>query len=322
MRIALLGTLAACTGPGTATDGKVDDTGTPPGPTFTLPPDLVLEDDGNIAFSQTWTLAASEIHANAAEVFLSWDGKTSDAWGVERAPDSYGRLVFWKLGTTRSDALARLAVDDLDPVVLDRWELDVAGQTDAELSATGFDPPTALVEDDAVSWLLALVDDAGPRDDLRDGVFLVPRVAQPGINLAIPDTAGHTEWSMRFGDDELRTDEGHERYSIDFSALTVNAYGQPFDVARVDRVFVGRFDGVDEADDLGGDLLDLPAVAAGWWTVGTGGFAHVDLAGATDAAGARFPGFTGDAQWLLGGVCTSCLGPAPQFLTIVEVRVP
>lgn len=322
MRIAPILFVSACAVKTLPAD-QTTDSGTPSTTSpFTLSPDLVMEDDANLAYSQEWTLAASEIRANAAEVYLSWEGKPQDAWDVQRADDSYDKLLFLELAATRDEVVERLAIDDLDAVIVNAWEADVAGETDLPLSATGFDPPTQLPEDTATSWLVALVDDAGSRNDVRDGVFLVPRAAQPGINLAIPDTAGSTSWSMLFGNDELRTDSGHERYSLDFGGLTVDGYGKPFDVARVDRVFVGRFEGVDEADDLGGDVLDLQAVASGWWTVGSGGFANVDLALAQDDAGGRFPGFTTDAQWLVGGFCSTCLGPAPMFLGIVVVRDP
>jgi hypothetical protein len=314
--------LAACTGPTAPADKATDSGTTPTGPTFTLPPDLVLEDDANYAFDQSWELAASEIKANPAEVFLAWDAKATDAWGLERAPDSYGGLALFELSVPRAEVLTRLADDDLDPVVVNTWQVDVAGATEATLSDLGFDATTLLSEDDAVTWLVALTDDVGARTDLRDGVFLVPRAAQPGIILTIPATAGETEWSVRFGNDELRTDSGHERYTVDFSGLTVDAYGKPFDLARTDRVFVARFDGVDEADDLGADVLDLRGVASGFWTVGTGGFGTADLGLATDEAGAAFPGFTSDTQWLVGGECTTCLGPAPQFLAVVDVRDP
>lgn len=318
----LLALAVACTGPTGTTDASDPHTGTSDPSTFTLSPDLVLDDRDNYAFDQSWTMAASEIKANPATILVSWADVATDAWGVARAADSYDVLTLWKLSTSRPDALARLADDTLDAVIADSWEAPIAGETDAALPDLGLDPATTLVEDDAVTWMLALADDAGPRRDLRDGLFLVPRAAQPGITVSIPEGGASSTWSASFGTDTVRTDSGHDRYSLDFSALTTDAYGQPFDAARVDRVFVGRFDGVDEADDLGRDVLDLPAVAAGFWTVGTGGFGQVDLSLAEDASGARFPGFTTSAAWLVGGVCTSCLGPAPKFLAIVEVRDP
>jgi hypothetical protein len=313
--------LVACTGPTVPTDGT-DHTGTEPTTTFTLPPDLVLDDRDNYTFDQRWTMAATEVKANPATILVGWSAKATDAWAAARAADSFARLSLWKLSTTRSDALLRFADDTLDAVITERWDADVAGDTDTTLEALGVDVTTALAEDDAVSWMLTLADDAGPRLDVRDGLFLVPSATQPGISVTIPDGGAEVTWSAAFGTDTLRTDPGHDRYTLDFAALTVDAYGVPFDVGRIDRVFVARFDAVDEADDLGGEVLNLPAVAAGWWTVGTGGFGNVDLSLATDDAGASFPGFTPDAAWLVGGVCSSCLGPAPKFLAIVEVREP
>lgn len=295
------------------------DTGTEP--TFTLSGDLVIDDRASYTFDQSWSFAAIEVRA-AFEVYVAWDQHLTDAWGEQRAPDSYDLLTLTKLATDREDVMERLANDDLDAVIAGTWSVPVTGRVEAALSdLPGFDPAAELVEDEAVTWLLALADEAGPRIDVRDGLFLTPRIAQTGFRISIP-VAAETTWSVRFGDDALRTDSGQSSYTLTFGDLTVDAYGKPFDLARVDRVFVARFGGVDEADDLGGDVLRLPQVAEGFWTVGTGGFPSVTLDQATSPDGDPFPGFTSDAAWLVGGACTTCLGPAPMFLSVVEVRDP
>ena len=324
MRILLpIAGLAACTVPTAPLDPTTADTGaTSTGPTFTLPPDLAPADDANYAFDQSWSIAATQIKANPVTLTVGWAGKSTDAWGTARAADSYDTVALWKLSTSRADALARLGTDTLDAVITGRWDAPVAGETSATIPDLGIDVAAELSPDPAVSWLLALADDAGPRLDLRDGLFLIPDPTEGGITATVPEGGARTTWSARFGADTLRTDSGHDRYSLDLAGLTVDAYGQPFAPDAVDRVFVGRFEGVDEADDLGADVLALPDVVAGWWTVGTGGFAQVDLSLATDDAGGRFPGFTSDAQWLVGAICTTCLGPAPKVLVIVEVRDP
>lgn len=324
MRItAPIAALAACTVPTTPIDPPTADTAaSTTAPTFTLSPDLAIDDDANYAFDQSWTMAATQVKANPATILVRWTDKATDAWGAPRDDDSYGALALWKLSIPRSEVLARLSTDTLDAAITDRWSAPVAGETEIALEDLGFDVTAELAVDPAVTWMIALTDDAGSRTDVRDGLFLVPDAAQGGISVTIPEGGAETTWSARFGADTLRTDSGRDRYSLDLSGLTTDAYGEPFAVDAVDRVFVGRFEHVDEADDLGGDVLALSTVAAGWWTVGTGGFAQVDLSLAQDDAGGRFPGFTSDAQWLVGAVCSSCLGPAPKAIAIVEVRDP
>ena len=102
----------------------------------------------------------------------------------------------------------------------------------------------------------------------------------------------------------------------------MDAYGKAFDAARVDELFVGRFDGVVEADDLGADVFDLAAVASGWWTADPNGATQLPLGDCADASGAPFPGFTSGTAWLVGGRCTTCFGPAPMFVAVVDVRQP
>lgn len=319
MRILLPIAWVGCGGASTSADGNTPDhTGTPP--SFTLPGDLVVTDDANIAFDPEWLFAASNVKANA-EIFLSWDTKTQDAWGEPRAADSFDELVLWKLSANRSDAMSALAADDLDTIAAGTWRVSVSGLTSARLSDLGFDAAAELGEDPATSWLAALVDVDGDRIDVRDGMFLVPMASEIGIRVSFPLTTNHYVWTMRFGDDELRTDAGHDRYTVDWSALTVDSYGKPFVGSRVDEVFVGRFDDVNEADDLGAELLVLSGVASGWWTTTPSGGSAV-LTEARDSAGGTFPGFETGTSWLVGGRCTTCTGPAPMWLTVVEVRDP
>ncbi|MCB9684752.1 MAG: hypothetical protein H6738_14875 [Alphaproteobacteria bacterium] len=307
-----------CGGPTTTGDAPADHTGTPP--TFTLSGDLVVTDDANMAYEPEWQLAASNVRANT-EIYLSWDTKTQDAWGAPRAADSFDELVLWEVSGSRAQTLDALAADDLEPLLAGTWRTSVAGETSARLSDLGFDAATDLNEDAGTSWLLALVDVDGGRTDVRDGMFMIPMASELGIQISFPLTTNHYTWTMRFGNDELRTDEGKDRYTIDWSALTVDSYGKAFDAARVDEVFVGRFDDVAEADDLGAELLVLSDVASGWWTVSPTGTSAV-LSDARDAAGGSFPGFEADTSWLVGGRCTTCTGPAPMWLTVVEVRRP
>ncbi|MCA9488477.1 MAG: hypothetical protein KC621_01095 [Myxococcales bacterium] len=318
MRILLPIAWVGCGSP-TPTDGSPD-THTGTTPTFTLSGDLVVTEDASFQYEPEWLFAASNVRANT-EIFLSWDTKTQDAWGEARAADSYGELVLWKVSGSRTDAMSALAVDDLDAIVTGTWRTSVAGQTSARLSDLGLDPATELAEDAGTSWLLALVDAQGGRTDVRDGMFLVPMASELGIQVSFPLTTNHYTWTMRFGDQALRTDAGKSRYTVDWGALTVDSYGKPFEPSRVDEVFVGRFDDVVEADDLGAELLVLADVASGWWTVAPSGTSAV-LSDARDAASGTFPGFEADTSWLVGGRCTTCTGPAPMWLTVVEVRQP
>jgi hypothetical protein len=322
--VALLG-LLACSG---SDDDKrivpITDTSGTPSTDFTLPPDLATSDATIYTYAAEWGFPSIRVRPEF-ELILGWDSLASDAWGEVRSPDSFDRLVLFELGTDEFDMEARLSSDDLEPVITARWDLPIAGQTGAVLSdltqgTTAFDPATLSV-DGTRTWLLALADDAGPRLDIRTGLVLVPDASVSGTIVTIPDGAGTHTWLATIDNqDEVDTSEGHAVYTLDWSGITTDAYGKPFEPSRADELFVARFDEVDEADDLADQVLELPTVAAAWWSLDPAGATDVSLDQATDAGGAAFPGFEEGHIWLVGERCTTCMGPAPLWLTSIRVR--
>lgn len=313
--------LAACTG-GSATkpDAGPSDTGTTP--SFTLPTDLVITDREDYAYEATWTIPSTPVASGSPVIQLDWGTHTVDATGATRAADSYPWLALYEAATTAGDLADRLAADDVYEVLVDSWALDVSGETSAGISDLGIDPRT-MTEDEGRSWLLVLADREGERVDVRDALVLVPDEAQQGFVVTFPDGLASYEAVVRMnGTDTLRTDADRGEYSLDWSALTVDAYGKPFVAERVDEVFVGRFDDADEADDLGPAITDLAAAASGFWTADPGGATQISLSECRDAGGAAFPGFTSGTSWLVGGRCTTCFGPAPLFAVVVDIRQP
>jgi hypothetical protein len=317
----LIVSLAGCDGgAGTNTDPGPSDTGTRP--TFTLPTDLVLTDREDYTFDATWLVPSVQVASAPPEIFLDWADHTVDATGAPRAADSYPLLAFYEVAATGSELVQRLADDELDAVITRTFTAAVAGGTSAVISDLGIDPAT-MVEDDTKSWLLALADQDGARVDLRDALVIVPTAGATGFVVEIPDGLADYSYLIAMnGTDTIRTDADRGDYSLDWSQLTVDAYGKAFDAGRVDELFVGRFDDVIEADDLGSEVLDLAAVADGWWTLDPAGATGVELGDCLDAGGGRFPGFTAGTAWLVGGRCTSCFGPAPMFVAVVDVRQP
>jgi hypothetical protein len=313
--------LMACDGGAdTKLDASATDTGTTP--TFTLSTDLLLTDREDYVFDATWQIPSTPIASASPAILLDWSTHTVDATGAERAADSYGILALYEIAATAGEVLERLAIDDLDAVITRTFTAPVEGEDSAELSDLGIDPRT-MVEDATKTWLLALADEDGARTDVRDALVLIPSASTPGILVTIPDGLASYEYRVLLdGNDTLRTDADRGAYTLDWSALTVDAYGKPFAADRIDEVFVGRFDDVIEADDLGGEVLDLAAAASAWWTIDPAGATGVALGDCAGAGGAAFPGFTSGTAWLVGGRCTTCFGPAPMFVAVVDVRQP
>ncbi|MEQ1569539.1 MAG: hypothetical protein ABMA64_28135 [Myxococcota bacterium] len=275
-------------------------------------PDLVVDAGGGSEYTGEWVLPSISVKPNS-ELVIGWDAVTSDAWGEARDPTDFGAVVLLELGAQRLDALDALAAGALEDVRVDQWEIPLDGAT-TDLTASsfpGFDPEARLSEDPDTTWLLGLCDTDGSRYDLRTGLVLVPTAGQTALFLDVPDGAGTYTWQSKY-DDGLRTEAGYDAYTFDWSALTADAYGQP--LGPFDELFVGRYDGVTEGDDLTGEVHDLEARADEWWTGDPGGATRVDLGELTG-----FPGFV-EGVYLIGLRCTTCWEPAPGLVVPVEVR--
>jgi hypothetical protein len=315
MSMLSLSLLVGCTGAGPTDDIVPKTTSTSSSLTGfpELGPELVVTDEHTHSFVADWVIPSSPIRADL-DATIDWSGVTADAYGVARDPAAFEVVALFHAVASRTEVARLLEVDQLETVVDASWTASVSGQTEVRLSAIdAFDPAVWLVEDPSAVLLFALCDRVGERLDIRTGVVLEPSEAEGGSVL--PLSAGaRMEWAAELDGDTLRTQTGHDDYPLDWSAVTTDGYGEPYDAARADELFLARYDDVDEADDLTGRLLDLEATAAGWWTAPLAGEASVSL---SDLAG--FPGLEAGV-YLVGARCTTCLGPAPLWAAGLEVR--
>jgi len=99
---------------------------------------------------------------------------------------------------------------------------------------------------------------------------------------------------------------------LDWSKLTTNGQGGPFEHGDIDEIMVGRYEG-QTAASLEGQFLDLELIATELWTMPHIGGSAADL---SEVKG--FPGFTAEGAWVLALRCSTCPNPAPLFLTMIE----
>ncbi|MEZ4239199.1 MAG: hypothetical protein R3F59_24200 [Myxococcota bacterium] len=316
----LLPTLLACTPAGTS--DIVPKTGSSSTSTLTgFPPlgaDLVVTDDSVHTFDAQWILPSATLRADL-DATLTWSAVATDGWGEARDPATFQVAALFRTEASRADTARALAVDQLDALVTDAWTADVAGDTQVRLSALqgpggAFDPAVDLVEDAGATLLFLLCDRDGARLDPRTGLTIEPRQDEAGSVLPVPDAVPRIEWTAALDGDTLRTEATYDDWPLDWSAVTTDGYGQPYDNARADELFLARYDDVDEADDLSARLVDLPATAVDYWTAPLSGTsAHLsDLAG--------FDALASGGIYLVGARCTTCLGPAPLWVAGLEVR--
>jgi len=80
---------------------------------------------------------------------------------------------------------------------------------------------------------------------------------------------------------------------------------------NIDGLMLGHY--TEARSELQAQLLDLELITDEIWTVDLSGTAGFDLA--------ALPGFTGfstGGTWIRALTCTSCINPAPLFLTVLE----
>ncbi|MEQ1501584.1 MAG: hypothetical protein ABMB14_05105, partial [Myxococcota bacterium] len=256
----------------------------------------------------------------AIDVFVAWDTVAADAYAVTRDPTSYDTLALFRIALSRTDVVDALALGTIEASITGSWTTSADGLTESALSELrGFDPTTDYQVDPTHTFLLALCDVDGDRLDIRTGLVLEPNAAQSGTFVAIPNGGSATSFVSKLDGDVIRTASGYDAYTVDWSGVTTDGYGQPFDADRADRLFVGWYTDVDEADDVASRILDLDATAAGWWTMPTGGATAAALGDATGADGA-FPGFGPDGVYVVGVACSTCLAGAPLWIAGLDVR--
>jgi hypothetical protein len=101
-------------------------------------------------------------------------------------------------------------------------------------------------------------------------------------------------------------------WRLDWSGLTRDGQGAPFEPTRVDTVMVGRFE--EDLTGLEASFLDLEALAEELYAYPVSGGTTVDLAALSEGS---FPGFAAEGTWILALRCSSCANPAPLFLTVL-----
>jgi hypothetical protein len=290
-----------------------------PVPETVLSAALVVTDEHTHTLETDWTFASTEVAA-AEHLLFSWDGISVDAYDHPHEPTTFSSAVLLHASVPADVLELHIALDDLAPVVLEAWGVAAGGETQLHSSIfEGFLPTVSMLENADESWLFALGDQVGERFDLLAGLMLFPVGTQEGTLVAVPDGSAGLTWQGRFDGPELQTTGGQEGYTVDWSALTRDGYGKPYVPALATELFVGRFDVVNEADDLGDRLPDLRAAASGWWTLPIEGRSSASLSELQGEDGA-FPGLEADVVYLVGAMCGTCMGRAPLWSAAIDVH--
>jgi hypothetical protein len=272
-----------------------------------------LEDGNN--YDYTPTLTATSVSVPAFEdVRVSWANLSVDLLGHDMDPallDRASLLVGRDL--TAEEMLEALALDRLD--MSDLRIMLLCTPTDAACLLSDFGlagstlDPAKYFEPDSGAWLIA------PGQSTEAGVaslvFLVPDPdAPPTDQVDMSDAPATLEVDADLSTLEPLYVAAESAPRVDWSSITMDALGNTVDGSRFDRLLLGRYEL--SIDELETRFLDLETIATQTWEQDVTGLTELDLSSLEDA-----PPFDTDATWLLALQCSTCMNPAPRFLTVI-----
>ncbi len=291
------------------------------GPSFDGSFELV--DAANYHYRSTLDVSAERVTAGA-DLDLDWSALGTDLLGdpVDPTVDVTHVTLIAFPGMSESDVEAAAADDTLlqsDTSVLALLETD--GRTRAALSDFGlgftstFDPAEWLVDADA-TWLLRATTGLLQTRMLRF-LRLVP--SGGAVEVALTSDSASLAFTVDLSTLEpYRVPATDTAWTADWSTLTRHANGNPIALDTVDGVQLGRLDVSLAA--LEADFVHLESLAAALYEADVPGTRTVDSRDLRARDGAAWDGFRAGELWVLALRCSTCVNPAPPFVTVIEVR--
>lgn len=297
-----------------------------------LSPDLKMGDENSYAYTGEMTIGSVAVAAQV-DASVDWCALTTDIRGRPVVPELIDRVLMVEIAATPDEVVHMIETNTLsqeDTVSQFFFMNEEAARCTANLSEFEIIGNSFRVDDFVPSentWLMTVTYYEAGVFDFVMPQFVVPSAGEPNDVVGFLDSTSSLAFDADLHSLEpMRTSADFDAWTFDWSAVTKDVYGNPYDDEVGNRVLVGHvpFDDIadleavflrldDEADALYRlDQVDgVPVVM---------GETDADLMLATDASGAAFPGFTTDGIWLVGVECSTCTSPAPLLLGVVEVE--
>ena len=282
-----------------------------------------LTDANNFHFTGSLDLPVITT-ASGSDLDVCWDQLDQDVQCHAMDPaadiDTVGLVRFGSL--TQAEVQEGLSTNDLQQSEMSgyvQYDNTAASATCTTLSAMSFfGTPvdvTSEYTEGAGTYLLLLTTGSTPGVGARMLGFLQPEAASTNTAVDVPSGCGVLAF-----DADLHSLTPAPVYTdttlVDWSAVTSDGQGNPFDPGRVDGLLVGEYDDQTVAD-VEADFLNLEARATHLYTLAPElGGTSADISLASDGT-STFAGFTGDGVWMLALTCSTCYNPAPLFLTVL-----
>jgi len=108
---------------------------------------------------------------------------------------------------------------------------------------------------------------------------------------------------------------GNANLTLDWSQMTTNALGAPFDTSRITSAIVGHY--TQTPSQLQTQFLDLQTIGTDFYTANIDTGTVLDFTTLKDSSGNSFPGVDANGTWLVGLICGNCRNPAPWYMTVL-----
>ncbi len=300
---------------GGAADGGADG-GAPSG-------DISLGDAHNYSFHGVLDGPSVPL-AELQDVTLSWSGLTHDLLCHDLDPvadiDNIALMIFPDL--TEAEVEQGLADDSLSQVDLGAYlSFEPGDATDVSLTDLTFFGTDADIEEQFYeghgAWLIALTTGTTIGVGARSIAFLTPTAGETATRGEITGGCDVLDATVDLQSLQPVPIAADGPWNIDWSALTTNMGGNPFDPLLVSEIMVARYDL--DLPQLQEQFLDLELITDDLWLGPHAAGTSTDLSTLTRVTdGAAFPGFSADGTWLFALRCGTCANPAPLFLTVLE----
>ena len=189
--------------------------------------------------------------------------------------------------------------------------------SDFSVLGNPFDPTVDLV-DNGGSWIVSLIEGSVASPVVLSLAFLSPVVGAGQSEIRFTNDTAALDFNVDLRDSGGLATAAGLSYTVDWSGLTVDAVGNPFNPQTAQRLVVGHVP-IDDPDQLTASFLQVFDLADGLWRLDVYGQTSAALEEATSEEGDAFPGFTVGGSWLVGLECPTCLNPAPPVLAVVTV---
>ncbi|HHO52429.1 MAG TPA: hypothetical protein ENK18_16560 [Deltaproteobacteria bacterium] len=289
----------------------------------------VLEVSSENNYSYSGQLAIQQVEVAAlTDGTIDWSAITTDIRG--RAFDgSVDQVLFVEFDLPQAEILEKIDANALQQQDAGRQFLIEPDTTrtsvllsELEIVGNFLVPETDLdaVDPGQRNWLVSVVDTPNGSIDALMSKFVVPSGAATNTDIALVDGCSTLDVTVDLSSaPSLIAPAGKPDVLMDWSGLTTDVHGNPWDSLLADQLLVARFDVASPAD-IEEIFLRLDSEAAELYRGNVFGVTEAELATAVDDSGNTFPGFSDQGVWLVGIGCSTCFNPVPMVIFTVEVR--